>query len=35
MKTIGYYFSHKGSNRFLAYRIANDLKCEIEENYKC
>ena len=31
MKTIAYYYSHKGSNRFLANRIANDLKCEIEE----
>jgi menaquinone-dependent protoporphyrinogen IX oxidase len=31
MKTIVYYYSHKGSNRFLAHRIANDLKCEIEE----
>jgi menaquinone-dependent protoporphyrinogen IX oxidase len=31
MKTIVYYYSHKGSNRFLAHRIAIDLKCEIEE----
>ncbi len=31
MKTIVYYYSHKGSNRFLAHIIANDLKCEIEE----
>ncbi|MGF1585628.1 MAG: flavodoxin domain-containing protein [Bacteroidales bacterium] len=31
MKTIVYYYSRKGSNRFLATRIANDLKCEIEE----
>lgn len=31
MKTIVYYYSRKGSNRFLAHRIANDLKCEIEE----
>jgi flavodoxin len=31
MKTIVYYYSHKGSNRFLAHRIANDLNCEIEE----
>jgi flavodoxin len=31
MKTIVYYYSHKGSNRFLSHRIANDLKCEIEE----
>jgi menaquinone-dependent protoporphyrinogen IX oxidase len=31
MKTIVYYYSHKGSNRFLAHKIATDLKCEIEE----
>ncbi|MFO8021320.1 MAG: flavodoxin domain-containing protein [Perlabentimonas sp.] len=31
MKTIVYYYSHKGSNRFLAQRIADDLNCEIEE----
>jgi flavodoxin len=31
MKTVVYYYTHKGSNRFLANRIANDLKCEIEE----
>jgi flavodoxin len=31
MKSIVYYYSHKGSNRFLAHRIANDLNCEIEE----
>lgn len=31
MKTIVYYYSNKGSNRFLANRIANDLNCEIEE----
>lgn len=31
MKTIVYYYSHEGSNRFLAHRIAYDLKCEIEE----
>jgi menaquinone-dependent protoporphyrinogen IX oxidase len=31
MKTIVYFYSHKGSNRFLAHRIADDLKCEIEE----
>jgi menaquinone-dependent protoporphyrinogen IX oxidase len=31
MKTIVYYYSHKGSNKFLAQRIAGDLKCEIEE----
>lgn len=31
MKTIVYYYSHKGSNRYLANKIATDLKCEIEE----
>ncbi|MFN2395482.1 MAG: flavodoxin family protein [Bacteroidales bacterium] len=31
MKTVVYYYSHKGSNRFLAHRIANDLMCDIEE----
>ena len=31
MKTIVYYYSHKGSNRFLANKIAGDLKCEMEE----
>lgn len=31
MKTIVYYYSRKGSNRFLAKKIANDLNCEIEE----
>ena len=31
MKTIVYYYSNKGSNRFLANKIANDLKCDIEE----
>jgi len=31
MKTIVCYYSHKGSNRFLANRIAKDLNCEIEE----
>jgi flavodoxin len=31
MKTIVYYYSHKGSNRFLANRIADDLNCEFEE----
>lgn len=31
MKTIVYYYSRNGSNRFLAQRIANDLICEIEE----
>ena len=31
MKTIIYYYSRKGSNKFLANKIAGDLKCEIEE----
>jgi flavodoxin len=31
MRTIVCYFSRKGSNRFLATRIADDLKCAIEE----
>ena len=31
MKTIVYYYSRKGSNSFLAKRIAKDLNCEIEE----
>jgi len=31
MKTIVYYYSHKGSNRFLAQRLASDLACDIEE----
>ncbi|MFP4023854.1 MAG: flavodoxin family protein [Thiohalospira sp.] len=31
MKTIVYFYSHKGSNRYLANKIANDLKCDIEE----
>jgi flavodoxin len=31
MKTIVYFYSHKGSNRYLANKIANDLNCEIEE----
>lgn len=31
MNAMVYYYSHKGSNRFLAHRIANDLNCEIEE----
>lgn len=26
-----YYYSRKGSNRFLATRIANDMNCEIEQ----
>ncbi len=35
MKTIVYYYSRRGSNRFLANKIANDLKCEIEEIKPC
>lgn len=31
MKTIVYYYSHRGSNRYLANRIAKDLNCDIEE----
>ncbi len=31
MKTIVYYYSHKGSNKYLANKIASDLNCEIEE----
>jgi len=31
MKTIVYFYSHKGSNRYLANKIATDLNCEIEE----
>jgi flavodoxin len=31
MKTIVYVYSHKTSNRYLANKIAADLKCEIEE----
>lgn len=31
MKTIVYYYSHKGSNRYLANKIAKDLDCAIEE----
>jgi len=31
MRTIVYYYSHKGSNRYLATKIASDLKCELEE----
>ncbi|HOZ30460.1 MAG TPA: hypothetical protein PLL66_06045 [Bacteroidales bacterium] len=30
-KTIVYYYSRKGSNKFLAERIAKDLKCDIEK----
>lgn len=31
MNTIIYFYSHKGSNRYLANKIANDLQCDIEE----
>jgi menaquinone-dependent protoporphyrinogen IX oxidase len=31
MKTIVYYHSHKGSNRYLSNKIAGDLKCGMEE----
>lgn len=31
MKTIVYFYSHKGSNRYLANKIAKDLACDIEE----
>ncbi len=31
MKTIVYYYSYKGSNRFLAQRIASDMACDFEE----
>jgi menaquinone-dependent protoporphyrinogen IX oxidase len=31
MKTIVYYYSNKGSNRYLANKIATDLDCKIEE----
>jgi menaquinone-dependent protoporphyrinogen IX oxidase len=31
MKTIVYYYSNKGSNRYLANKIAGDLKCKMEE----
>jgi menaquinone-dependent protoporphyrinogen IX oxidase len=31
MKTIVYFYSRMGSNRFLAKKIAADLNCEIEE----
>ena len=30
-KTIVYYYSRKGSNMFLAERIAKDLNCDIEK----
>lgn len=31
MKAIVYYYSYKGSNEFLAKKIAADLECDIEE----
>lgn len=31
MKTIVYFYSNKGSNRYLANKIARDINCEIEE----
>lgn len=31
MKTIVIYYSNKGSNRYLANKIANSLACDIEE----
>jgi len=31
MKYKVYYYSRKGSNKFLAHRIASDLNCELEE----
>jgi flavodoxin len=31
MKTIIYYYSHKGSNKYLATKIARDLNADIEE----
>ncbi len=31
MATIVYYYSHKSSNKYLANKIATDLKCESEE----
>lgn len=31
MKSIVYYYSHKGSNSYLANKIAKDLNAEIEE----
>jgi flavodoxin len=30
-KTAVFYYSHNGSNDYLAHRIASDLKCPIEE----
>ena len=31
MKTIVVYYSRKGSNKYLANKIAKDLTCDIEE----
>lgn len=31
MNTIVYYYSQKGSNRFMANKVSNDLDCEMEE----
>ncbi len=31
MKTIVVYYSRKGSNKYLAVKIASSLKCDIEE----
>ena len=31
MKTIVYYYSYKGSNRYLANKIAKDINCPTEE----
>jgi len=31
MKTIVVYYSNKGSNRYLAHKIANIISCDIEE----
>jgi len=31
MKTIVYFYSHKGSNRYLANKIAKEINCPIEE----
>jgi flavodoxin len=31
MKSIVYFYSYKGSNRYLANKIAADLNCEVEE----
>jgi flavodoxin len=31
MKTIGVYYSNKGSNKYLAQKISKSLSCEVEE----